>query len=72
MILWRKEFIRPANPDGIVFRRHEAEWILPQACASHLKYNPRHLPTIINREPSHEAYLLYLSIRRIIFGYRAR
>lgn len=74
MILWKKEYIRPAGTASeVVYKRHECEWLLPQEVAAQLKFNPRHLPMVIQiREKSNEAYYLYLSIRRIIFGYRAR
>ena len=73
MILWKIEYIRPPyihNNDEIVFRRHMCEWLLPQSLASHLKYNPRHLP-VVRKEPDNEYYYLRMSIRRALDGYRA-
>lgn len=59
------------NKNDVVFKRHYCEWILPLSAAVHLKFNPRHLPVVIQKqEQSNEAYYLYLSMRRIINGYR--
>lgn len=33
--------------DSVVFKRHECEWLLPQAVAMKLKYNPNHVPAVI-------------------------
>lgn len=71
MFLWRREYVRAGTANEVIFKRHECEWVLPQEVAKHVKFNPRHLPMVINREQTNEAYYLYLSIRRILHGYRA-
>lgn len=76
MILWRRDpFVETGvigTVDKVIVKYKYCEWILPQAVAkSHLKFNPRHLPVVIKRETTNEAHYLYLSIKRIIFGYRA-
>ncbi len=73
MNVWRTEYIRPAGTASeVIYKRHECSWILPQAVALKIQYNPRHLPVVVNRELNDEAYYLYLSIRRILHGYTAR
>lgn len=71
-IAWLKHYNAQACW-SVVFKRHEAEWILPYPVALKIPYNPRHLPVVLNREMNiHEpSYNLYLSIRRIVHGYRA-
>jgi hypothetical protein len=32
--------------DGIVFRRHTYEWILPSGLGPHLRYDPKKLPVV--------------------------
>jgi hypothetical protein len=50
MIVWKAKYVREAEiADEIIFKRHDCEWILPQALAAHLKYNPRHLPVVPSR-----------------------
>jgi hypothetical protein len=62
MNIWRKNYPRVLYQpvaiihgvaynvkDEVVFKRHECEWILPHAVAKHLKYNPRHLPVVIEQ-----------------------
>lgn len=72
MILWRKKYNRPAGTASeVIYKRHECEWVLPQEVAKKIPYNTRHVPVVINRETTNEAYYLYLSLRRIICGYRA-
>ena len=47
MIVWKAKYIREGEiADEIIFKRHGCQWILPQALASHLRYNPRHLPVV--------------------------
>lgn len=71
MNVWRKEFKRPAGTASeVIFKRHECEWVLPQAVAMHIKYNPRHLP-VVQRRPDNEDYYLRMAIRRTIRGFRA-
>jgi len=51
MIVWNSKFVREVErADEIVYKRRDCQWILPQALASHLKYNPRHLPVV----PAHD------------------
>jgi hypothetical protein len=72
MILWERNFGPQAGTvRNVIFKRHMFTWNLPQEVAQHIKYNPRHLPVVVNREMNDEAYYLFLSIRRIINGYRA-
>jgi len=74
MNIWPKSSTIPypyPSKDMVIFKRHECEWILPLSAANHFKYNPRHLPVVIEKErQTNEAYYLYLSMRRIIHGYR--
>jgi len=47
MIVWQSKHIREeAKADEIIFKRRDCEWILPLSLASHLRYNPRHLPVV--------------------------
>jgi hypothetical protein len=47
MIVWKSKYIREGEiADEIIFKRHGCQWILPQALAAHLRYNPRHLPVV--------------------------
>lgn len=65
---------RPGKFDDVVVKFKLMTWVLPEHVARHaLKFNPRHLPVVqpLDREMTDEAYYLYLSIRRIICGYRA-
>lgn len=74
MFLWRKNrprrYERTDVAQEIIFKRHECEWILPLSLASHLRFNPRHLP-MVQGKPTNEDYYLKLSIRRILRGYCA-
>lgn len=71
MNVWRTEYVRPAGTASeVIYKRHECSWILSQHVAKHVYFNPRHLPVVqVETELNYEAYLLYLSIRRIIRGY---
>jgi hypothetical protein len=47
MIVWKAKYVREGEiADEIIFKRHGCQWILPQALAAHLRYNPRHLPVV--------------------------
>lgn len=61
---------RHGIPDvGIVFQRGLMQFWIPSNMQKDLPYNPKHLPVV--QENKHEDILLYLSIRRILNGYRA-
>ena len=47
MIVWQAKYVREGTKaDEIIFKRHDCEWILPLSLASHLRYNPRHVPVV--------------------------
>lgn len=53
---------------GVVYKRHECEWVLPENVAKHIRYNPRHLPVVI-KPPDNEYYYLRMAIARVIRGW---
>jgi len=63
MFLWRRNYPRARYQpvvcihgiyyvvkDEIVVKYRHFEWVVPSALASHITYNPRHLPVVIEEK----------------------
>lgn len=65
MIIWKYSRERV----GIVYKRHQCEWLLPPQLQSHIKYDPKQLPAVIPKT-TNEGYYLFLAIKRLLHGWR--
>lgn len=45
MNVWKQGWT-PPRKDDVVFKRRQCEWVIPEAVAKHLKYNPNHVPAV--------------------------
>lgn len=72
MYLWRRNYPRAqyqpvaiihgvaynVKDEVVVKHKGIAEWVLPDAVARHIKYNPRHCPVVINDYANPHYYLI--------------
>lgn len=71
MIMWRKLYPRVVYQpviaihgvyyvvkDEVIFKRHLCEWVLPQAVARHIRYNPRHCPVPLDSSSNPHSVLI--------------